>query len=108
MMTFKDFLHDPVRATSYGYEAWYIDYCALWCDRFSFKTTKKCLTEWKELFTNYTVVEFPLELLKLTLGTLVFLSIPLAFPIYAMVSYSLMNKLARNRKENRVRAMRDL
>ena len=107
MMTFKHFLHDPINATSYGYEALYIDYCALWCYRFSFKITKSFLFEWKAVFTHYSVVEFPLEFLKLLIATILYLSIPAMFPLYALLSYALENKLSKERREHRNKAMKD-
>jgi hypothetical protein len=107
MINFKGFLNDPVYATFYGYEAWYIDYCALWCDRLSIKMIRKCLEQWKELFTHYTVSEFPVEFLKLILGTTVFLSIPIMFPLYALVSYSLKDKLIREMREKNRRSPRN-
>lgn len=108
MKNFKDFINDATDAVSYGYQACLLDYWALWASTFSFKVAKKMLLGWKELFTDYTLVELPFELTKLVIATVVFLSLPLTFWLWGTVSSFTIPSSAIKRKNNRERAMRDL
>lgn len=108
MMTFKNFLDDPVNALSYGYEAWFIDYVALWADIISFKNCKKISSLWLELLTDYTLLELPIELIRTIIITAVFISLPITFWLFGIISYFMFPKAAVERKKNRNRAMRDL
>ena len=105
MMTFEHFLDDPVNALSYGYEAWLIDYVALWASILSFNNCKKTSKLWVELLTDYTLLELPIELLRTILITVTFISLPLTFWVFGIVSYFTLPRAAIGRKKNRERAM---
>ncbi len=104
MQTFKHFVDNPVHALSYGYEAWLLDYWALWANWFSLKTLIHLKGEWKALFTQYSMVEFPLQFTLLFFGTLVFFSMPLTFWIGGTLSYFILPRIARNQKAERERS----
>ena len=108
MIRYKDFLHNPISATANGYEAWVTDYWCLWVDMFSFRVGKKALTEWRRLFTDYSMVEFPVEFTKLLIVTIIFLSIPVLFWFYGSISYLMKDKLIEEHNKQWQRAERDL
>ena len=108
MYKFKNFIDNPVEALANNYEALLFDYWALWASVLSFKSCKKCLRLWLELLTDYTLLELPLEVLKTSVMTIMFVSLPIIFWIWGTISYFTLPKAAIRYKKNRERAMRDL
>ena len=108
MKNFKDFIDNPTDAVAYGYEAWLIDYWALWAGIISFESCRKLLGMWRDFFTDFSLVELPPELCKAILCTLLFLSLPFTFWIFGTISYFTLPKAAIRYKANVNRAMRNL
>lgn len=108
MKNFKDFINNPTDAVAYGYEAWLIDYWALWASIISFESYRKLFGMWGEFFTDFSLVELPFELCKVLLCTLLLVSLPLTFWILGTISYFTLPKAAVRYRANVKRAMRDL